>query len=162
MEPEFFPGIQIQALEQGRAGEEQGCFVGKSIKRRSERTTGRLHMTRPFCLTINTYIRNLLYRTPAGITVLLNSAVVHLYPAILDMCRSALLDSYTYAVREGPTPGDVLVVVSIGRAYMQTIAQSSITLRQTRSLYSIASTSRSIDPPGCSIILLRKSAQNAA
>ena len=82
-------------------------------------------MTRPFCLTINTYIRNLLYRTPAGITVLLNSAVVHLYPAILDMCRSALLDSYTYVVREGLAPGDVLVVMSIGRAYMQTIAQSS-------------------------------------
>jgi hypothetical protein len=43
MEPEFFPGIQEQALEQRRAGKEQGCFVGKSI-----RDTDRDDMTRPF------------------------------------------------------------------------------------------------------------------
>lgn len=132
-------------------------------KRRSERTTERHPMTRPFCLlaTKHLYPKSAISH-PAGITVLLQSSFPTYTPAILDICRLALLDSYTCAVRESLTPREVLVVMSIGRAYMQTIAQSSMILRQTRSLYSIASTSRSIHSPGSSIILHRKSAQTAA
>jgi hypothetical protein len=94
MEPEFFPSIQEQALEQGRAGKEQGCFFGKSIKALERET---YHDAALFSFLVASTLYPILL-LPAGFTVLLHSASLHHILAMSGVFRPAVLDGHSHGM----------------------------------------------------------------